>query len=411
MTTKEPTGNVEQRLLERVRALDSRRDGYIALHLHLSRLQPENSNERLIKAAASILEQSLTGAGGEVFALSNGDIFAIGPRALQSTAKDAIAKLGDLFGDDPLVAGNADGLDTPFCTWRDLQRDYDDLLRMVYERVGRRDPRDLARKRKSVQKEPVRADHITDVERALEIGNIAGFASSQPVCVIRNDTPPEPVYDEYFVGIDDLQQHLLPGVDLRSNRWLFLRLTETLDTKILEYVEEEDRFNENDFSINLNLSTILTPGFQAFEEKTNDRLRGRMIIELQATDIFADTSGFLLAREFLRERGHKVCLDGMTRGTIPFFAAEEFDFDFMKLLWNPHAIDTRDDEGLARLKADIAEIGSSRVILSRCDNQHAIKIGSRLGIGLFQGFAVDKLLNEGAPALADPAKPVAVAAD
>ena len=45
--------------------------------------------------------------------------------------------------------------------------------------------------------------------------------------------------------------------------------------------------------------------------------------------------------------------------------------------------------------ADIVrQIGQSRMILCRCDNEEAVRIGQRLGITLYQGRFIDELLSE-----------------
>jgi hypothetical protein len=45
--------------------------------------------------------------------------------------------------------------------------------------------------------------------------------------------------------------------------------------------------------------------------------RGTVIFELQTIDIFSDLGAYIFARDFVKERGYRVCLDGVTDLTCP----------------------------------------------------------------------------------------------
>ncbi len=389
-----PSLSAEQRLLDTVQRLDRYREGRLALHIHLSRLQAEHRREHHIRVAAQTLHNSLGSGEGEMFILRNRDLVFVGKNVAEQVAEDAIIRLRYLFSEDPLIQFSEEGLHEEFCSWYYLDQSYDDLLTVVQQmatvaRSSRSKVEETAK-----PKEPLAARHLVEVENTLELGNISAFVRNQPICAIAGNKPPYPVYDEIFVAIGQVQQKLMPDVDLRSNRWLFLRLTELLDQKILQYLRGEARFRKGAFSVNLNLSTILTPEFLKIDEDLNSSLRGRMLVELQATDIFADMGSFLFARDYLKERGHRICLDGLTHTTLPFFAQSDLKFDLVKLFWSPRLADPRDAAAIDSLRETIKTIGKSRVILSRCDNDQAIKVGQSLGIDLFQGFAIDKLRQE-----------------
>ncbi len=396
-----PTLSAEQQLLDAVQRLDRYRDGRLALHIHLSRLQAEHRREHHIRVAAQTLQNSLCSGEGDIFMLRNRDIVFIGRDVSERAAEDAVVRLRYLFSDDPLIQFSEEGPAEEFCSWYYLERDYDSLLDHVRQLTtiakAARGRTDDAPK----PKESLTAQHLVDVEAALELGNISSFVRNQPICAVAKNRPPYPVYDEIFVAIAQVQKKLMPDVDLRSNRWLFLRLTELLDRKILQYLRGEARFRKGAFSINLNLSTILTPEFLKIDEDLNSSLRGRMLVELQATDIFADMGSFLFARDYLKERGHRICLDGLTQTTLPFFSQGDLRFDLVKLFWSPRMADSRDSAAVTQMQAAIKSFGSSRVILSRCDSEQAIEFGQGMGIDLFQGFAVDaKLRDSGGSVLA-----------
>ena len=74
------------------------------------------------------------------------------------------------------------------------------------------------------------------------------------------------MFQELYVSIPDLQQTVLPEYDLGSNKWLFQHLTQTLDTRMLSMLmRNDDSTISSSFSINLNVSTILSPQFLNFD--------------------------------------------------------------------------------------------------------------------------------------------------
>src|SRR3546814_14706001 len=97
---------------------------------------------------------------------------------------------------------------------------------------------------------------------------------------------------------------LLPYTTLfRSS--LFHHLTRTLDTRVFRslldgYVSR----NSGPFSINLNVSTILSDTFRDFDSRIGNIVKKeQIIIELQRYDVFWDYGEYLLARSEERRVG------------------------------------------------------------------------------------------------------------
>jgi hypothetical protein len=57
-----------------------------------------------------------------------------------------------------------------------------------------------------------------------------------------------------------------------------------------------------------------------------------MIIELQKVDIFAHLGAYLLAREFVQDKGYRVCIDGLTHKRIDMVDRERLGADLAKLV-------------------------------------------------------------------------------
>jgi hypothetical protein len=85
------------------------------------------------------------------------------------------------------------------------------------------------------------------------------------------------------------------------------------------------------FSINLNVQTLLSPEFLDFDASLRMGSRGTIVVELQLVDIFADISGYLFARDFVREKGYRICLDGVTNNSISFVDRRKLGVDLVKV--------------------------------------------------------------------------------
>ena len=140
----------------------------------------------------------------------------------------------------------------------------------------------------------------------------------QSICAVAGTDLPRPVFKELFISIGELAQQVLPNVNLAANRWLFQHLTETLDLRVLKLLTQaDDRNLLSSFSVNLNVGTLLSRKFAEFDTSLRTGGRGMIVIELQLIDIYSDVANYMFARDFVRERGYRVCIDGVTHQSLP----------------------------------------------------------------------------------------------
>ena len=84
----------------------------------------------------------------------------------------------------------------------------------------------------------------------------------------------------------------------------------------------------------------------------------------------------------------------MTHLTIQFIDRERLGLDLVKLLWTPDMGDEAQGDRAECSKEHIDRCGRARIILCRCDSDEAVRFGQSLGITMFQGRHIDKLLAE-----------------
>jgi EAL domain-containing protein (putative c-di-GMP-specific phosphodiesterase class I) len=186
---------------------------------------------------------------------------------------------------------------------------------------------------------------------------------------------------------------IAPKFDLASSRWLFQHLTETLDRRMLAAVPRLPEWKSTTrLSLNLNVSTLLSDPFLDFVETVGNAERRTLVIEVQMIDVAAAPADFMLARDFLHARGHRICLDGVTPQSVGFFDLTRLGIDMVKILWSPEIADPDMAQRREDLTALVRKVGEARVILCRCGDAVALESGQWIGITLFQGRHIDGLL-------------------
>lgn len=375
--------------------------GRQAVHARLSALRPDNRREHHLRIAQATLDGLVGLDDGALFRLSNDDLVLICNGNRRSQLDQAVERLRYFFSDDPLLqaAGSAAPLyGDGFCRHYDLERDYKELVRLAQdflisrEAKGAENPAHEAAAQVRARMMPLEPTQLAKLAEAISNADLSTMMQRQATFLLEPDGRPEPVFRELYFSIDHLQQVLIPGRDILANRWLFQDLTRHLDRRMISLlVHNDDSSLRQSYSLNLNVSTLLSPEFLSLDETLSPDVRSSIVIEFQLIDVFADVANFLFARDFLRERGYNICLDGTTNLSLPFVDRKRLGFDMVKLLWDEDFNEILDTRRGRQLDDSIEEIGRDRVILSHCGTQDAIDAGRRLGLTLYQGFHLDRL--------------------
>jgi hypothetical protein len=399
--TQEKLPSQENLLLEYAQRLSRHREDRRAVHIHLSRLQPYNRRAQHMRIAANSFESVVKSFDGQLFFLANADIVFVCKGANVSVIDDAVMRLRFLFNDDPITQETVEGTDR-FCSWYDLARDYDRFLaavQAVHEEEAKRARRLSAITGPEIEVRPDRAPldphRLGELVDSIIRADLSNMMRRQAICAIASGAAPQPIFRELYISIADLRDFIMPGTDIASDRWLFLHLTQTLDKRMLKLMmKNDDRELSSAFSINLNVATLTSAEFLAFDKSLKSGVRGTIVIEVQLVDVIADLRGFFFARDFVKERGYRICLDAITEMSLPFVDRERLGVDLVKLAWQPGMID-RYRGTSAELTTGIERLGKMRTILCHCDTVEAIEFGQTIGVNLFQGRHVEKLLSAG----------------
>ena len=391
----------ESLLLGQANRIGEAPKGYFAIHVHLSELRPQYRQPHYIRIAARSFD-NLTGAHeATLYILRNADMVLICRDVPVGDLDPPILKLRSLFSEDPLTFGAEGSLDDRFTTWYDLAQasDFAGFLAAVEDLVATAEER--VRKAREVGDSPQGAmrgedltpGNLTEVNERLQGVRIEDLIRRQSAIEVQPGGKGDVVFQEHYVSMFDLRQRIAPEINLFSDAWLFQYLTETVDRRILSVLAQSDFATmRDDISVNLNIATVLSPGFQSFHEKVRDHA-ARVVIEIQIIDIFADFPAYASARDWLRDHGYRVLIDGLNPLALQFFDPGTLAADFVKVAWNPEFLAGIPDERVSDMRQAVESVGGDGMILARVDSEDAVKWALGLGIQRFQGHFIDRVVD------------------
>lgn len=386
--------NQEEALVKFAGRLQNRCVGYQTLHIHMSKLQPHNRTEAVMRIAESLMRRVVTTYDDQMFRLSNDDLILICRGKQVEDVFSLLDQIRALVKKDPLLAGE-DGA-AALATWNDLSVTWREFMGrcelLLDERISASDKDESAAKEEEKPLDPLDAARLGRLEASLKAVDMSNFIRRQPICALAADAPPQPILDEIYVSVADLRRAIMPNVDLKANPFLFRQLTNTFDSRLLAALTKSSSGKlSRSISINLNVSTILSPEFLQFVDKIGPRGEHALVVEVEAGDAFANLKEFLLARDVSREVGYRLCLDGLSCVALPFIDFKRFGCDFYKMVWDSD-IDNLQDGARADIDEAVKRASAHRIILSRCDQAHAVEFGRSLGVTLYQGWHIDSRL-------------------
>ncbi len=396
------TVSQEYLLLNYVQRLERHRDGRRGIHIHLSNLRDHNRRNHHLRVAGNTFEGMVQQFDGQMFSLNNGDLVFVCKGASVEDMDDAVMRLRYLFSDDPLAM--TDVADN-FSTWYNVEAQYDEFLELAKTLFDHEQARQQRLKVRAQQwgetsaqgaQRPITPAQLGKLEEFLQSADLSSFIRRQQCCAVSKELQPKPIFKELYISIDELAATVLPGVNLSANRWLFQHLTRTLDKRLLKMLARADDSDLHaSFSINMNVNTLLSPDFLEFDSQLRMGGRGTIVVELHLIDVFSDLAEYTFARDFLREKGYRICLDGIAPASLRFVDRAALGADLIKLTWSEElASDAEDGGRLEEFKAIVEKSGEARAILCHCNDAAAIRFGQSMGITMYQGRFLDSALHE-----------------
>lgn len=144
-------------------------------------------------------------------------------------------------------------------------------------------------------------------------------------------------------------------------------------------------------SLNMNVESVFTRGFEEFLDATDESTFGNILFEFRQANIIQNFDEFSVACDLIRSHGGRIAVDAMFPETVGLVNLSRLQVEMAKVFWRQNAetvLPDRRDDVHALQEAGV------RVVFSRVDDQTAIDVGQELGVRLYQGFYVDRLLTQ-----------------
>lgn len=386
--------NAESKLLTHIESLQNKAKGYYGLHFHLSKLSKRFKSPYQVKISLNILQNLFKDSKGFIFLLKDFDIMVVIYGEDKPIFEKAIFQLRYLFMEDPLAYDKDGSENDRFSQFYDLLFQWRDFF-TVCQNKQLQDKR-TSKEQKIIQQARQSGDddqilhpyHLAHLETDLKNVNITRCLRQQSVCALTSNNEYKPVFDEIYMSLLHLRQLLIPSVDIYSNRNLFKYITELLDIQMLNLIRDRAKLYLNgSFSLNMNLSTLLSNAFLDFDAAIPSTSRKSIVIEIDIADVFADMSSYLMAKSAIQALGYRICIDNLDCHNILHLNREQLGCTLGKIRWTGNFLSSN------KLRKAIGQWGANRIVLCRCDSEEAIKTGQSIGISLFQGRYVDSIID------------------
>lgn len=337
-------------------------------------LPPRLSREHHLRLAHEALEPLTAADRARRYELTHGRIAISWRGEAPDRLRQALDGLAHLLLDAPLDAPAMPELARLF----DLPKDGAALIAVANTPPpGNAD--DGGAGREPPPRPPLDLETLQLIETRLATANVARFARRRAVC--RTGSTFTIAWETRFLHIEELMSTLCPGRNPYAEPWLFRRLTRMLDRRMLALLASPAELRQaGPFSLNLNVSGILSTEFLKFDAVLPSNLRGHTVLDLHPADVMGDIPSFRFAAAFARARGYRVMLRAITPPLLPLLDLPALDLDFVELRWAPT---------LAALDPAQMRAGTARWVLGRANDSEAVRWGMGVGIGLFQCEAAE----------------------
>ncbi len=362
------------------------------VHFHVAKLAPARAEARKIRKAVDFIRDSIERLGsGDVTIAPNRDIVCWMQGIKLANIISICRKIENYFcGDDEFTERNYYG-DVYFYTVIDAGMELGKFRAFAVSMI------DFATTavKSEAPKELISIENFSQIVDIVRHSNMSAFVFNQP---IYNITHPKTSIEfiEFYVGMRNFEDTLCPQYSIMGDSWLFNRLTEEFDRAVLRHMHlEMASYRHKAFSLNLNLKSVFSKEFALFAEGISAAQGGRVILEINKLSMLNDWGLFAEVYALARQKGFKVCIDGLDLADVCNLKLANLNFDFAKMKWSASAFSNR--QSVERAVRTLCDIDPGKVILHMCDSEAAFAFAKAIGIRFVQGRLADKYFKNAFP--------------
>jgi EAL domain-containing protein (putative c-di-GMP-specific phosphodiesterase class I) len=383
----------DAKLLALLQSSSKELQGMRLVHLHLGLLEKvELSDTTMIQRALG--ELAANSAHVQMFDMSNGDIIMLYKGLKFSSVEEVCKKIEVSLLNKSKMTGVNPYKEQSLYSILELSMNFVHVIRFV-ESITKSDSNALTAG--GDVKPAITPEELAKIDKSLRMFDLSPFLFNQAVVDIKDDSDKNKEYFELYISIRELQTRLSPDYDLLANRWLFNHFTASLDRSLLRSLNHGLEFmGSESIGINMNLSTALSADFQKFDERLPAAYRGKVVLEINKSDLFEHLHLYRELLDFAHSREYRICLDGLDEFWVTQFDLDSLGCHYAKVFWSNSYITLEPEQERAFLdKIAAAREGQCKLILARCSTVTGLLYANKNGIDLVQGHAVDAVLRKG----------------
>jgi hypothetical protein len=441
----------EEILLEYLKSLKKHKKDRKAVFVHLSALSRRSSNASTAKVAKRPFQPLLKKYNGQLYEMTNGDLFCALHKVTQATLDEAVFEIRIMYREDEnLKSLMEQGREESFCTWYNIEDEYNELVTTAKIRLAdpeaKRGPLALSGgimdaikksgtgetdkndedalsstpptkssfrtstipsppKKKlryfevvppSAKPMPARSfspEDLVKIKNALATADLEEFIIRQPIELVTPDKKKAPVFGDRFIPLNKIQEKLMPGCALDSDPWLVQWLREYIDKKAISYLGETQASKGNALAscVPISLGTFKSESFQEFHKRCGVGKDHHMILEFPIHDILANIGGFLKIRQEAQDLGYRICIGRLNPYSFCCLNRDMLGADFEKITWDKYFVQEKPTPWYSAFCERVQATGPDRVILCGCNDLAALEFGLGAKMLLFQGKYIETL--------------------
>lgn len=385
-----PTNLVlEQDFILKIRRFHRLGTPHLVANITISSIPADYSGRGTMEDVHRRLQSIAMAQKGTCCEMSNGDVFMIWPAS----------QMSKVFPDQALMVALPNGvapddrakyvitytLPDDYAILRERANYYIDESRASAVVEDENSPARLLKS--EAARGPLTAWRLNQLERLFKEVDLSTFIRSQTVYELQRDKSWRELFDETFIGLEDLRQAHFPHTVIMEPKHLFLDLCQVLDRSLLTTLTlNYDSISAMNLSLNLSLPTVLGPEFMQFTHRIPRQARQRIGFEIQCGDMMQDFGQTLNVLATLRQEGYKIAIDGITPDMLAYINFSRFDVDAIKVNVS------KDRAAMLKYQAVRQAVQSSpreKIVFFHCDSEQALRDGVDMGISRFQGWLID----------------------
>lgn len=224
------------------------------------------------------------------------------------------------------------------------------------------------------------------IEENLHRADVSSLIREQPIYDFVDGDRPKIVGYELSSSIETLEA--LYGVPIRKNAWLFSRVTELLDERMMNHLMHDLDMSRRRICMNLHVSSILGPAFRNFAQRTSFSWQQHLIVEIPFFEAIGSPEAFQEALDVLAFNHAMAAIDDVPLAQLDRIPDMPDRVRFIKVRWSDD-IAQLDNDGEIVLLRQLERFGRERCVLTHCEDLESVEIGLRLGFRVLQGHGVD----------------------